>query len=1028
MKKFEAKAQDEELLALRESGNGTLHSVVTSNGGDYKPQTPAWFDAGRYMSYKLAQLGDGWDAQSMLAAFNGTGYSGPEGYYRHFLDWGNRENVSPNKYFDSEYYFQSKLDQLHRDEPDRNWTLESTKQAFEEANLSAWDHYMLYGISEGIDPCGSFSTSEYLEAKLEALHRDEPDKNWTMDSMLEAFRQAELNPVQHYLLYGMNENLDFNPEADSTSHEVIFYDAAIPGIDGGPGFDILIGDGAPDALLAGGSATQIVENMEAAIEGTEAGGLAGALIAALDSDNGAVLAANTLSAQGWLFAGVENGSDATNYARYTHAGDDAALLIATERLSGSTLGTFDDDALSGGEDDDTLDGGDGNDWLDGGAGNDLLYGDAGNDTLYGQDGDDTLDGGDSSDLLEGGAGNDVLCGGAGNDMLYGQDGDDTLEGDSGNDVLEGGTGDDSLNGANGDDVLKGGDGNDYLNGGSGSDSLEGDSGNDTLYGGDNDDLLRGDGGNDMLYGQESNDTLDGGDGDDYLNGGTDNDTLHGQDGDDTLDGDSGNDTLDGGNGNDRLLGNADDDMLSGDAGDDALFGGDGNDTLEGGDGNDTLEGGTGDDTLDGGDGNDTLEGGDGNDTLEGGTGDDTLEGGTGKDTFIINKGDGHDMIRDFAEEDTLLLGSGIAASDLSAALDGTDLVLAFGDGTEQDIRLKDWLISDVCPNLAVLSDGTTVNLAKLLADHNNGQYLEGDWGRNYLYADSGNDVLKGGAGNDELGGAPGNNVLLGDAGDDDLFDEYNGNDENKNADTLAGGSGNDALDGKSGDDMLYGGSGNDWLNGGKDNDMLFGGPGDDILLGGLGIDTLDGGDGDDILGGIVGGFGIDTLDGGDGKWGRIGDMMDGGAGNDILLGGVGNRMDGGAGNDMLFGGVNSDSLYGADGNDFLYCAFVGKDNVADGGPGIDFLGGASNAINAFLKGVSGTEVKNMEAAIESPGLHFSLAVLAAELLHRIGDATCITADVLASAGWTLDENFSEEGYVQYTLGDAVLVIAEEYYA
>ncbi|MCR5814414.1 MAG: hypothetical protein K6G15_07980 [Desulfovibrio sp.] len=187
-------------------------STSDDSGGD-ADVVPAWFDADLYMENKLEQLGDDWNEQSMIQAFNDAGYSGKKGYYQHFLDWGNKENVSPNKYFDSDFYFQDKLDQLQKEASDQGWTMESTRQAFEDANLSAWDHYRLYGINEAIDPCDTFSTSKYLEAKLDALHRDDPSGNWTMDSMIAAFQQAVLNPVQHYVLYGVNENLDFDPDA-----------------------------------------------------------------------------------------------------------------------------------------------------------------------------------------------------------------------------------------------------------------------------------------------------------------------------------------------------------------------------------------------------------------------------------------------------------------------------------------------------------------------------------------------------------------------------------------------------------------------------------------------------------------------------------------------------------------------------------------------------------------------------------------------------------------------------------------------
>src|SRR5262249_62028398 len=69
--------------------------------------------------------------------------------------------------------------------------------------------------------------------------------------------------------------------------------------------------------------------------------------------------------------------------------------------------------------------------------------------------------------------------------------------------------------------------------------------------------------------------------------------------------------------------------------------------------------------------------------------------------------------------------------------------------------------------------------------------------------------------------------------------------------------------------VVYGGAGNDvldadghfsaWLDGGSGNDVLLGGCGNDVLLGGTGNDLLRGGDGRDIL---IGGAGRDTLRGG----------------------------------------------------------------------------------------------------------------------------------------------------------------------
>lgn len=98
---------------------------------------------------------------------------------------------------------------------------------------------------------------------------------------------------------------------------------------------------------------------------------------------------------------------------------------------------------------------------------DVVSGQAGNNLMFGQQG---------NDMLVGNTANDVLLGGAGNDVLMGANGRDTLVGGDGNDQLFGGTGDSLLVGGTGDDVLLGGIGNNTLIGGDGVDTLTGGTG------------------------------------------------------------------------------------------------------------------------------------------------------------------------------------------------------------------------------------------------------------------------------------------------------------------------------------------------------------------------------------------------------------------------------------------------------------------------------------------------------------------------------------------------------------------------
>jgi Ca2+-binding RTX toxin-like protein len=98
---------------------------------------------------------------------------------------------------------------------------------------------------------------------------------------------------------------------------------------------------------------------------------------------------------------------------------------------------------------------------------------------------------------------------------------------------------------------------------------------------------------------------------------------------------------------DRTFGSNTNDLLNGELGNDWLAGGLGDDQLWGGDGGDRLLGNRGNDHLLGEAGNDRLVGGKGHDRLVGGSGLNFLTGGRGRDTFVLQKGEKFDLIRDF---------------------------------------------------------------------------------------------------------------------------------------------------------------------------------------------------------------------------------------------------------------------------------------------------------------------------------------------------------------------------------------------
>jgi Ca2+-binding RTX toxin-like protein len=229
--------------------------------------------------------------------------------------------------------------------------------------------------------------------------------------------------------------------------------------------------------------------------------------------------------------------------------------------------------------------------------------------------------------------------------------------------------------------------------------------------------------------------------------------------------------------------------------------------------------------------------------------------------------------------------------------------------------------------------------------------------------------LSGGSGNDTLTGGSGVDTLKGDDGDDVLF-------------------------GKGGNDQLFGGAGNDGLTGGVGTDQAFGEAGNDRMIWnpGEGSDLNEGGDGIDtveVIGGNVnetfsadslatrvlfqrldpGPFTIDI-----GTSEAL--VLNAAGGDDSFFGGSGLAalmkftIDGGVGNDSLIGTDGNDTLIGGDGNDFVdgnAGADVGMlgagDDVFrwDPGDGSDIVEGQAGSDLMLFKGASANEDVDISA-------------------------------------------------------------------
>ena len=209
--------------------------------------------------------------------------------------------------------------------------------------------------------------------------------------------------------------------------------------------------------------------------------------------------------------------------------------------------------------------------------------------------------------------------------------------------------------------------------------------------------------------------------------------------------------------------------------------------------------------------NDTIYGREGNDVLVGGTGNDWLSGDYGNDTYVFNKGDGNDTIRDHemsstsGKSDRIIFGEGINPDDVRLERVENDLVIRY---TEKDsVTVKDayYYTDGRCfvENIE-FADGTKYDSRKInVLAHER-------------YGTTGKDTLYG-YGNES--GYDTNEVIHGLGGDDVIYG-YDGND------TIYGDEGNDTIYGGNGNDVFVGGTGNDWLSGDYGNDTYIFNKGD----------------------------------------------------------------------------------------------------------------------------------------------------------------------------------------------------------
>lgn len=389
-----------------------------------------------------------------------------------------------------------------------------------------------------------------------------------------------------------------------------------------------------------------------------------------------------------------------------------------------------------------------------------------------------------------------------------------------------------------------------------------------------------------------------------------------------------------------------------------LLGGSGNDLLIGGAGRDYLSGSSGNDTIRGAGNDDQIFGGSGNDVLLGDRGNDRVEGQDGSDLLIVNNGDGSDFLEGGLGNDFVQVnGANGAGDDFSIDPNGQRVrfqrnnlgLFTLDIGTTENLDVNGQGGSDVIIGSVGLNGLISLD-------------LDGGEGNDLLIGGDGIDVLRGGAGNDTLLGNRGNDIVLGEEGSD-LLIVNNGD----GSDFLEGGSGTDTVQVNGAD-----GAGDDFSVSPNGQRVRF--QRDNLGLFTLDIGTtenldVNGQGGNDIIIGSVGLNGLISLD------------LDGGEGNDLLIGGDGSDvLRGGAGNDTLLGNRGNDIVLGQDGNDLLIVNNGDGSDFLEGGEDIDTVqvNGSNTAGDSFRIDPNGERVRfrrtNLEQFVLSIGTTENLDV------------------------------------------------------
>ncbi len=518
---------------------------------------------------------------------------------------------------------------------------------------------------------------------------------------------------------------------------------------------------------------------------------------------------------------------------------------------------------------------------------------------------------------------------------------------------------------------------------------------------------------------------------------------------------AGNDTITGSNERDLLIGGADDDNISGgDGDDDFIFEGTGNgvDVIDGGAGTDRVIGGTGDDTftvlsftgieeIDMGAGTDTLAGTAGDDTfvfgtvtitnlevIDGGAGTNIISGTASDDSYdlsnvttitninYIDMGAGNDTLMGSADADTILVGAG--DNNLSGGAGGDTFII---DATATGANIINGGAG--YDQITGTADDTTLTLSSLISI----EYIDLGAGNNVLRADVDGslDISAYTLGVDLIGVA----YITDNTGTESVIGTDQADTIVMTADTNA-----DSFSGRDGDDTFsFSGAvdGGDSVDGGLGNDQIIGSSGNDTLTLSTisSIEYIDFGAGTDTMRASVDGtldvssytvgvdlVGLERLSDNTGTESVIGtdqadtivmtadtnaDSFSGRDGDDTFS--FSGAVDGG---DSVDGGVGNDQIVGSSGNDTLTLSTISSIEYIDFGAGTDTMRASVDGTLDVSSYTVGVDLVGLERLSDNTGAE---SVIGTDQ----DDTIVMTADTNADSfsGRDGDDTFSFSGSV-----------------